>query len=87
MENKISANYSELLRQAQSTVHDYMHNAVHNIDELFETGYAEQHPELVAAYMKVAMGDFNCSVTNKTIQELLPELILAIESLKPVEDL
>jgi hypothetical protein len=50
---------TDAMRQAHMTAHDYMMNAIHDIDELLEKGYARAHPELIAAYMRTAAQDFD----------------------------
>lgn len=43
-----------LAAQAAKTASGWMSDAVTEIDKLFGKGYAKQHPELVAAFMKTA---------------------------------
>ena len=54
-----------LLRQASDTAETYMGRAVHDIDDAFGKGYAAAHPDLVAAFMKVAAMDFNTAAMIK----------------------
>lgn len=42
------------IRQASKTADYFLHKAITNIDEQLECGYAKKHPELIAAYMKIA---------------------------------
>jgi hypothetical protein len=53
---------SELMRQAEMTAHDYMVDAVRIIDEHFCVGYAAEHPELVGAFMRTAVADFQTAI-------------------------
>ena len=66
----ITASASELLHQAKGTAGDYLDAAVRHIDETFGDGYAKKHPELVAAWMKVASEDFVTSITLKISEQL-----------------
>ena len=52
------ATWDTLLKQASDTAQAYMIRAKYDINEQFGEGYAKDHPELVAAYMKVAAMDF-----------------------------
>ncbi|KMJ45067.1 hypothetical protein AB204_11115 [Xenorhabdus khoisanae] len=44
-------------RQAANSAAYWMERAVKEIDTLFGEGYAKQHPELIAAFMKTAARD------------------------------
>lgn len=48
----------DAMRQAMMTAHDYLLNAIVDIDRLLGEGYAARHPGLIAAYMRVACDDF-----------------------------
>jgi|JI9StandDraft_2_1071091.scaffolds.fasta_scaffold165352_3 hypothetical protein len=48
----------ELMEQAHMTAYEYMRYAKMDVDAQFGPGYAEAHPELVAAYMQTAALDF-----------------------------
>jgi hypothetical protein len=52
------ADVALLFRQAPMTAHDYMMHGIKDIDELLGEGYAEAHPELLAAYMTTCALDF-----------------------------
>ncbi len=51
-----------LFRQSTSTARHYMAYARDDIDDLYGPGYASEHPELVAAYMRTAAIDFGCGL-------------------------
>lgn len=69
----ITADPTELMKQASMTAHDYMLNAIRDIDELLGTGYAKAHPELIGAYMQVAAIDFGTAIIAKAIGEILEQ--------------
>ncbi|ASA53866.1 hypothetical protein GX95_04010 [Salmonella enterica subsp. enterica serovar Minnesota] len=48
---------SDIERQAVNTAAYWMERAIHEINGLFGNGYAEKHPELVAAFMQTAARD------------------------------
>jgi hypothetical protein len=55
----------QLMRQACLTAHDYMLDAMRDIDERLGKGYAREHPELIGAYMQTAALDFGaCMLAN-----------------------
>jgi len=74
MTETISANFSELLKQASMTAHDYMHAAVRNINEFYGDGYAEKNPVLVGAFMQTAAHDFGMAVLAQQIRVGLNQL-------------
>ncbi len=47
------------MRQASSTAEVYFKDAITVIDNTFDKGYAQAHPELVAAFMNAAASDMN----------------------------
>jgi hypothetical protein len=47
-----------LFRQASMTADTYFNEAIHAIDRRFSEGYAEEHPELIGAFMQTAAFDF-----------------------------
>ena len=75
----MAASASTLLDQAQKTAHDYLIDAVKNIDEELGEGYAARHPELIAAYMSVAAKDFE---TGMMAQQLRAGLDAIAEAIK-----
>lgn len=78
----IEADAQTLMRQAHLTAHDYLVNAQIDIDQIFGDGYAREHPELIAAYMRTAAQDLHTAITAKEIGEALRELATAITGLK-----
>lgn len=65
----ITASWDTLVRQAGITASEYFNAAVRNIDETFYSGYAEAHPELVAALVKAAAKDFETTSNYVASQE------------------
>lgn len=69
---------TQLMRQAHMTAHDYMIQAVDDIDNKFGKGFAAKNPQLIAAYMNTAAVDFattfglmNISASLETIARAL----------------
>ncbi len=56
---------SDLMRQARDTAETYFNQAVRIIDEKFGEGYAKEHPELIAGFMKTAAKDFDTCMTRQ----------------------
>ena len=57
-----------LMQQAMITANRTMQRAVHDIDETFGDGYAQQHPELIGAYMKTATIDLGAALIARAIE-------------------
>lgn len=66
---QITASYETLANQAPMTVQGYLNNAVKIIDDIFGTGYAKCHPELVSAFIAACAKDYGDTLLCKTIQE------------------
>ena len=47
----------QVIVDAAGTANEWMISAIEGIDDQFGEGYAREHPELIAAYMKVAAMD------------------------------
>lgn len=69
----------DLMKQAMMTAHDYMVHAIHDIDEKLGSGYAQAHPELVAAYMQAAALDFMATFGLQGIAERIDSLSGALD--------
>ena len=76
----ITASYDTLLKQAPMTADEYLRAAVLSIDEQFEEGYAQKHPELIAAFMQVCASDLGTSTLVIAIQEAASEIAQALQS-------
>jgi hypothetical protein len=70
----IQANADTLLRQASITADQYLHEAITAIDKKFAKGYAKDHPNLIAAFMKVAASDMNNATFAKAQSEAIESL-------------
>lgn len=68
MTQLISASFDTLLTQAGDTAAYFMSRADVAIDRLYGEGYAKTHPELVAAFMRVAVDDFRTSSSLKVAE-------------------
>jgi hypothetical protein len=68
MSNRITADNTTLMRQAPMTANEYFCEAIKFIDDRFDDGYAQAHPEFVGAFMQAAAQDFNTAITVRTIQ-------------------
>ncbi|WP_447920311.1 hypothetical protein [Achromobacter aegrifaciens] len=66
----IEANLDTLFTLAQSRTESYLRTAETQIDEVFGSGYAREHPELIAAFMKTASDEFTRTATAKVLQNL-----------------
>ncbi len=66
----IEANLDTLFTLAQSRTESYLRTAETQIDAVFGGGYAKEHPELIAAFMKTASDEFTRTATAKVLQNL-----------------
>ena len=66
----IEANLDTLFTLAQSRTESYLRAAETQIDAVFGAGYAREHPELIAAFMKTASDEFTRTTTAKVLQNL-----------------
>jgi hypothetical protein len=73
----IEIDWTAIFNQSKSTADDYLNRAFISITQQFGPGYAEKHPELVAAYMMVATEDYRSA----TITVAASKIAKAIESL------
>jgi len=78
MADTLTTNFETLLRQGPMTAREYMREAVSSIDDSFGDGYAEKHPELVAAFMQTAILDLQGAVIAQQIREGVEEAASAI---------
>ncbi len=78
MEDRITASFDELLRQASMTADTYMSSAVREIDETFGTGFAKANPTLVAAFMQAASTDFAAASNGKILGSALDRIADAL---------
>jgi hypothetical protein len=74
----IAAEFGELEKQAPETAALYMRTAVERIDRLFGSGFAEKHPDLMAAFMRTAFDDFASASRLKVLESLVIRLCDAL---------
>lgn len=74
----IFADATTLMRQAPMTAEVYLIKAIEAIDQQFTIGYAENHPELVAAFMQVSGQDFTTAIMAQTIEEATEKFLMGI---------
>jgi hypothetical protein len=79
---EITASPETLMRQASMTADEYLNKAVTAIDRVLGDGYAKQHPELIAEFMRTAAADFNTAITAQAVQSAGSEIAEAIRSTK-----
>lgn len=75
---EITADGDTILRQAHKTAHEYMIHSRYDIDAVFGDGYAEAHPDLVAAYMKTAAMDLGATIIAQQLRLGLREIATAL---------
>ncbi|MNQ93168.1 hypothetical protein [Achromobacter deleyi] len=66
----IEANLDTLYTLAQVRAESYLRTAETQIDAVFGAGYAKEHPELIAAFMKTASDEFTRTATAKVLQNV-----------------
>jgi hypothetical protein len=66
----VEINAETAFRQPMSAAHDYMGSAKQNIDDMFGEGYAAEHPDLIAAYMRTAAKDFFTASLSYSLQSI-----------------
>lgn len=67
-----------LLRQASMTADTYLAAAIRDINTRLGEGYAQKHPELVAAFIDVCAKDFGTAVLANSIQEAAGKIASAL---------
>lgn len=68
----------QLMDQAHQTANEYLIQARHCLDRTFHEGYAEKHPELVAAMVQASAMDF---LARSFIEYVTPALLSISTSL------
>ena len=82
IEHKIAISPHKLMEQAYKTAGDYMSEAQASIDKLFGEGYAREHAELIAAFMKTAATEFTASIIAQNMQYLAEAITAVAENLQ-----
>lgn len=81
MDDRITASFDELLRQASMTAETYMSSAIREIDASFGAGYAKANPALVAAFMHTANSDFVAASNAKVYGSALDRIADSLDGL------
>lgn len=81
MSDYIEASFDSLLDQASGTAATYLRAAQREIDDAFGVGYAADHPELVAAFMKTAAADYHTAATAKVLGNALQAVGYSLDSI------
>jgi len=79
----IEADLDKLYTLAQVRAESYLRTAETQIDAIFGSGYAKEHPELIAAFMKTASDEFTRTATAKVLQNIgyaLDSIALALRN-------
>lgn len=63
-----------IMLDASETAKHYLYRAVDEIDKKFQKGYAEKHPELVAAFIRAAATDFATAMSLKAAEDLVTSI-------------
>lgn len=66
----IEADFDALFTLAQGRAESYLRTAETQIDAVLGDGYAKEHPELIAAFMKTASDEFTRTAAIKVLQNL-----------------
>ena len=60
-EQRVTADFATLTRQAGMTADEYLGDAIQSIDARLGAGYAAKHPELIGAFMQTCAADFTAA--------------------------
>jgi len=63
-----------LMKHATDTANDYMMAAIRCIDAHFGNGYAQSHPELIAAFMMTAAKDYQTAQQGLSFEGIISSL-------------
>jgi len=81
MEDRVTAGFTELMRQAPETAKVYLLRAKQDIDSSFGEGFAQRNPALVGAYMQTAAADFSAASGQRVYGSALDRIADALENL------
>lgn len=81
MEDRVTASFTELMRQASDAADAYLSRAAGDIDTTFGEGFAQRNPALVAAYMQTAAADFSAASNGKVFGSALDRIAEALEGI------
>jgi hypothetical protein len=83
--SRITDDNNELAKQAPQATYEYLRCGIRDIDDLLDEGYAKDHPELLAAYMKTAAMDLFTAVISREINKGLNGIAEAITDANDVQ--
>jgi hypothetical protein len=66
---------TSLMEQAEITAQTHMLSAIRHIDEILGKGYAHEHPELIAAYMRTAATGFGAAIIGRGLERIEQAII------------
>lgn len=81
----ISANATDLMRQAPMTVVTYLNHIVDTLDDKFGKGYAKNNPLLVGMLVQSCAQDFHTAISAKALTEALPDMQAAVKELSGIK--
>lgn len=61
---------ADLIKQASDTANQYMIDAIRMINSKLGDGYAQAHPELIAAFMQTAAHDYQTSQLQRILEDI-----------------
>ena len=70
MEKLCTCSFEKSMDDAVATANIYMYKAIDSIDQQFGKGYAKEHPELVAGFMKCCADDNTASMILRFIDNM-----------------
>lgn len=76
--NRITASAETLMTQASMTARSYFLAAIKMIDDEFGAGYAQEHPQLIAALVQAAGADYNTASAVQAFQDGIEAVTVAI---------
>ena len=67
-DDRVTTGSATLMRQAPMAADEYLHSAIDCVDARLGKGYAQAHPELIAAFMQTSALDFTAGVVARAIE-------------------
>jgi phage terminase large subunit len=81
MASKIEISGNEFLEQAKSTAHDFMIEAVHNVNEIMGSGASEKFPQIVAAMIQAAATDVHGAIIAQQVRAGLDAIASSVDDM------
>lgn len=73
-EERINAGWKKLQDDSIASAGIAFDAAIQKIDSTFGPGYAQEHPELIGAFMQSAVTEYGSNAIGKCIQQLAEEV-------------